>query len=115
MEASFAKLVNAVLDAAYRRVLQSSNLENLESVHPLLHELSRMSEQQYAGAELQRMVEFAVSRAQAFAYGKAGNYPMVMKCIAPAIASCPKLDDAFVGGLSDALVQLTEAYSALGR
>jgi hypothetical protein len=87
---------------------------DLEKTHKALRGLSAYLKQ-FNSKPLNDVASFEVNRAHALGYFKQFKYAHAIKYLNPAVSNCPKYRDAFVGGLSDTLVLLTECYSALGR
>ena len=143
VEAALVQIANEVLFAAHRKILLSSLVlpphastslaqagavqaeaaaeavvekqEETEAVvHDMLRRLSAIAAH-HGTTQVNNIIDFAVHKTHAAAFNKEGNHPLAIKCLIPAVSRCPKVDDAFLGGLSEALVLLTDCYSALGR
>jgi hypothetical protein len=60
------------------------------------------------------IVLFGINRLYAFSHYRNGDWTSVIKVLNPIIASCPSYKGFYIGGLVDALLMLSESYSALG-
>ena len=88
--------------------------QEFDKTHQLLKGLSAYINQR-SDKNFSAIGAFEVNRAHAFGYFKEAKYANAVKYLHSAVSNCPKHKEAFVGGLSDTLILLTECYSALGR
>lgn len=104
-------LASKALHTAYLMFLARSDFER---GHLVLRGLNAIVEES-SSSQLRKITQFEVMRAHALGYFKEGKYTAAIKQLNTAIATCPTIHGSFVDGLSDALIVLADAYSAIGR
>jgi tetratricopeptide (TPR) repeat protein len=118
MKDQVAYITKRCLITAYYKFLtlafSASSFDEYDRIHQLLRGLSSYINL-HASKEFAAVTMFEINRAHALGYFKELKFANAVKYLNPAIASCPKYRETFVGGLSDTLILLAECYSALGR
>jgi hypothetical protein len=87
---------------------------DFERGHLVLRGLNAIVEES-SSSQLRKVAQFEINRAHALGYCKEAKYAAAIKHLNTAIANCPTIHGCFWDGLSDALIVLSGAHSALER
>lgn len=105
-------LIEISRDILFDAIVKFKN-NDFDRGHRNLRKLSKLAIQ-YGPKHTRTYVSYFTNIAHAMGYFFASDWTRTIKYSNPAITNCPKIGDFFLVGLTDALLMISESYSALG-